>query len=192
VVDYMTPLGLHHVMGTGHHHGPAPWVDNLGRPDWNPVYYHRADKNGIGFDRTAKGSGAAGQYAPELAKLYEDPRATPENLLLWFHHLPWNYTMRSGRTLWTELVRHYDAGLASVATMQAEWETLKPSIDPQRHAETAQRLKVQHQEALWWRDASIAYFQSINGLPLPDGARAPAHPLEYYKALKFPYPPGNG
>ncbi|TWI67424.1 alpha-glucuronidase [Pseudoduganella lurida] len=195
VVDYMTPLGLHHVMGTGHHHGPAPWVDNLARPDWNPVYYHRADKAGIGFDRTAHGkggSGSAGQYAPALARLYEDPASTPENLLLWFHHLPWTYTTRSGRPLWDELVHRYDAGVTAVAAMQKQWDSLAPYIDPQRHADTAQRLKVQHREALWWRDASIAYFQSINGLPLPAGARAPAQSLDDYKALKFPYPPGNG
>ncbi|MGZ8545621.1 MAG: alpha-glucuronidase family glycosyl hydrolase, partial [Flavisolibacter sp.] len=64
MVNYMTPLGLHHIMGTGHHFGPAPWVDNVGRDDWNPVYYHKADAKGIGFDRTAKGSNALGQYAP--------------------------------------------------------------------------------------------------------------------------------
>jgi alpha-glucuronidase len=94
VVDYMTPLGLHHIMGTSHHHGPAPWVDDLERPDWNPVYYHRADRNGIGFNRTASGSNALEQYAPEIARQYADPRTTPEQLLLWFHHLPWTTPCR--------------------------------------------------------------------------------------------------
>jgi alpha-glucuronidase len=192
VVDYMTPLGLHHVMGTGHHHGPAPWVDNLGRPDWNPVYYHKADKNGIGFDRTATGSNALAQYAPELARQYADPRTTPLADLLWFHHLPWDYKMPSGRTLWTELVAHYDQGVAKVADMQQRWQKLKPLVDQQRYEETAQRLARQLKEAQWWRDASIAYFQSVNGLPLPAGVKAPPQTLEYYKSLQFPFAPGHG
>jgi alpha-glucuronidase len=112
VVDYMTPLGLHHMMGTGHHHGPAPWVDNLERPDWNPVYYHRAARDGIGFDRTASGSNALAQYAPEVARRFADPATTPPEFLLWFHHLPWTYPMPSGRRLWDELVAHYDRGVA--------------------------------------------------------------------------------
>jgi alpha-glucuronidase len=192
VVDYMTPLGLHHVMGTGHHHGPAPWVDNLGRPDWNPVYYHKADKNGIGFDRTATGSNALAQYAPEIARQYADPRTTPPADLLWFHHLPWDYKMPSGRTLWAELIAHYDHGVAQVAEMQQRWQKLKPMIDQQRYEETAQRLARQLKEAQWWRDASIAYFQSVNGLPLPAGVKAPPQTLEYYKSLEFSYAPGHG
>jgi alpha-glucuronidase len=192
VVDYMTPLGLHHVMGTSHHHGPAPWVDNLGRPDWNPVYYHKADKNGIGFDRTATGSNALAQYAPEIARQFADPRTTPQADLLWFHHLPWDYKMPSGRPLWTELIAHYDHGVQQVADMQQRWQKLKPLIDQQRYDETAQRLALQLKEAQWWRDASIAYFQSVNGLPLPPGVKAPPQTLEYYKSLTFPYAPGHG
>ncbi|MGO4379980.1 alpha-glucuronidase family glycosyl hydrolase [Pseudoduganella sp. RAF19] len=192
VVDYMTPLGLHHVMGTGHHHGPAPWVDNLGRPDWNPVYYHKADKNGIGFDRSATGSNALAQYSPEIARLYADPHTTPQADLLWFHHLPWDYKMPSGRTLWADMIAHYDHGVAQVADMQQRWQKLKPMIDQQRYEETAQRLALQLKEAQWWRDASIAYFQSVNGLPLPPGVKAPAQTLEYYKSLRFPYAPGHG
>jgi len=192
VVDYMTPLGLHHVMGTSHHHGPAPWVDNLGRPDWNPVYYHKADKNGIGFDRTASGSNALAQYAPQIARLYADPRTTPQQDLLWFHHLAWDYRMPSGRTLWAEMIAHYEHGVASVADMQQRWQKLKPMIDAQRYEETAQRLARQLKEAQWWRDASIAYFQSVNGLPLPPGVKAPPQTLDYYKSLTFPYAPGHG
>ena len=99
MVDYMTPLGLHHLMGTGHHYGPAPWVADLARVDWNPVSYHRADKNGIGFDRTAGGSNALAQYTPAIASQYADPRTTQPQYLLWFHHLPWDFAMPSGRTL---------------------------------------------------------------------------------------------
>jgi alpha-glucuronidase len=191
-VDYMTPLGLHHIMGTGHHHGPAPWVDNLARPDWNPVYYHRAGRDGIGFDRTASGSNATAQYAPEVAHRLADPATTPQQFLLWFHHLPWSYRMPSGRTLWEELIAHYDHGVAEVAAMQAEWERLRPLVDSRRFNDVSQRLAVQHQQAQWWRDACIAYFQSVSGLPLPAGVRPPAESLDDYKAMKFPFAPGHG
>lgn len=191
-VDYMTPLGLHHMMGTGHHYGPAPWVDDLGRADWNPVYYHRAGKDGIGFDRTATGSNAVAQYAPEVAHRFADPATTPPELLLWFHHLPWDYRMPSGRTLWDELVGHYDHGVAEVDAMQAEWQRLRPYIDARRYADVAQRLAQQRREAQWWRDACIAYFQQRSGLPLPAGARPPAQSLEYYRSLAFPFAPGHG
>jgi len=192
VVDYMTPLGLTHLMGTGHHYGPAPWVSDLARPEWNPAYYHRADSKGIGFDRTAAGSNALAQYAPALAQRWSDPRNTPPEYLLWFHHLPWDYAMPSGRTLWAELLAHYDSGVAAVADMQQRWQRLKPLVDARRHQEVAQRLAVQRQEAQWWRDASIAYFQSVSRLPLPAGVQAPPHSLEYYKSLRFPFAPGQG
>ncbi len=190
VVDYMTPLGLNHVMGSSHHHGPAPWVDNLERADWNPIYYHRAGRDGIGFDRTAKGSNAVAQYAPEVARRFADPKTTPPELLLWFHRLPWDYKMPSGRTLWEELVARYDHGVAEAAAMQAEWQRMKPFVDAQRFTDTAQRLAQQHVEAQWWRDASIAYFQDVSGLPLPAGVRKPAHSLDHYKSIRFPYAPG--
>jgi len=192
VVDYMTPLGLHHIMGTGHHFGPAPWVDDLARPDWNPVYYHRADRNGIGFDRSASGTNALAQYAPEIARQYADPHTTPEKYLLWFHHLPWTYVMPSGRTLWAELVGRYDRGVAESNMLYTRWMALKPLIDARRHAEVAQRLQRQMANAVLWRDACIAYFQSVSGLPLPDGVQPPAHPLSYYKGLRYPYAPGHG
>jgi alpha-glucuronidase len=191
VVDYMTPLGLHHLMGTGHHYGPAPWVDNLERPDWNPVYYHRADRNGIGFDRTASGSNALAQYAPQIARRYADPHTTPPQFLLWFHHLPWDYAMPSGRTLWAELLNRYDTGVAAAKDLQARWTALRPLIDARRHAEVAARLARQVDNAVLWRDACIAYFQSVSGLPLPAGVRAPALPLERYKAMRYPYAPGH-
>ncbi|MFS2217407.1 alpha-glucuronidase family glycosyl hydrolase [Telluria sp. Tellsp104] len=192
VVDYMTPLGLHHMMGTGHHYGPAPWVDDLARADWNPVYYHRADKNGIGFDRTAKGSNAVAQYAPEVARRFADPATTPPEFLLWFHHLPWDYRMPDGRTLWTDLIAHYDHGVAEVAAMQAEWQRLRPFVDARRFDDVAQRLAQQQREAAWWRDACIAYFQHQSGLPLPAGVRAPAQALDYYRKQAFPFAPGHG
>ena len=191
VVDYMTPLGLHHLMGRGHHYGPAPWDAGSERPDWDPVYYHRADRNGIGFERGSAGSNAVGQYAPALARQFDDLATVPERDLLWFHHVPWDHRMKSGKTLWDELVLHYGRGVGQVAAMRATWATLSPYVDPQRYQEVSSFLAIQQDEAQWWRDASIAYWQSINGLPLPAGQKAPAQPLSYYQSLKFPYAPGH-
>ncbi len=190
-VDYMTPLGLAHIMGTGHHYGPAPWVSELARPEWNPVYYHKADRQGIGFNRTRTGSNATGQYAPALAKLLDNPRTTPERDLLWFHHLPWDYRLQSGETLWDGLIHHYDRGVETVAAMQRDWAKMKPQVDAERFAQVETFLAIQHREAQWWRDACIAYFQSVSGRSLPAGSAAPAHPLDWYKALSFPYAPGH-
>ncbi len=191
-VDYMTPLGLAHQMGTSGHYGPGPWVDNAGRADWNPVYYNRADKTGIGFDRTPTGSNAVAQYAPPLAQEFSDAATTPENLLLWFHHLPWTYRMKSGGTLWDALVTKYTQGLADVGTMSATWAQMKPYVDAQRFRITADFLNIQERDAQLWRDASIAYFRSISGLPLPAGMAPPRYDLDYYKSLDFPYAPGQG
>lgn len=192
VVDYMTPLGLAHMMGTGHHYGPAPWVSELGRPEWNPVYYHRADEQGIGVDRTPAGTDAVSQYADTAARQFGRLDLVPDEYLLWFHHVPWDYSMRSGRTLWEELVAHYDHGIAEVEEIQKTWRTLEPFVDAERFAKTRTYLEIQHKEALWWRDACLAYFMSVSKLPLPEGARQPAHPLDYYKELSFPFAPGRG
>ncbi|WP_101924996.1 MULTISPECIES: alpha-glucuronidase family glycosyl hydrolase [Luteimonas] len=191
VVDYTGALGLHHVMGRGHHYGPGPWVEGGPRADWTSVYFHRADANGIGFDRTRRGSDAVSQYAPPVAEIFDDVARTPEEFLLWFHHVPWNHPMRSGRPLLDELVLRYDRGVATVGNMRATWDGLDGRIDPERHAQVAAFLAIQQDEAQWWRDASIAYFQSISGLPLPAGVAAPPHPLAHYKALEFPHAPGD-
>lgn len=192
VVDYMTPLGLGHLMATGHHYGPGPWVSDLARPEWNPVYYHKADANGIGFDRTRTGTDALGQYAPEVAKRWGSLKTVPDQLLLWFHHVPWDHRMKSGRTLWDELVIHYDAGIAYVRGMQADWAKLEGKVDDRRWAEVRDFLAIQLREATWWRDASIAYFQSIAKRPLPAGHAPPPHDLDWYKAIRTPYAPGQG
>ncbi|KUP00425.1 alpha-glucuronidase [Stenotrophomonas maltophilia] len=191
-VDYMTPLGLHHLMARGHHYGPGPWVDGGPRADWTSVYYHRADRNGIGFDRSASGSNAVGQYFPPVAGVYGDPARVPESLLLWFHHVSWDRRMRSGRTLWDELVGRYSRGVRQVQSMQVTWAGLRDRIDPQRHQQVAAFLQIQREEAQWWRDASVAYFQSVSGRPLPAGERPPPQPLSYYQALQFPFAPGDG
>lgn len=192
VVHYMTPLGLHHLMATGHHHGPAPWVADLKRPEWNPVYYHRADAQGIGFDRSPSGSNAVAQYAPALAQRWADPATTPETLLLWFHHLPWSHRMRSGRNLWQELVATYDQGVSEAAELRARWQALQPHIDARRHAEVSDYLAQQEREAQWWRDACLAYFHSVSGQPWPEGAPRPAKTLAEYQAIEFLHAPGRG
>ena len=191
VVNYMTPLGLHHLMATGHHYGPGPWVDDLERADWNPTYFHRADGTGIGFDRTASGSNAVAQYALPVARRFADLERVPEEYLLWFHRLPWDHRLRSGRTLWDELVTRYSKAADQVGGMRHNWAAMADEIDSERHDQVAAFLRIQDQEARWWRDASIAYFQSVSKRPLPRGITPPEHSLEYYKALRFPHAPGH-
>lgn len=190
VVNYMTPLGLTHVMATGHHYGPGPWVDNLSRPDWNPYYYHRADATHIGFNRTASGSNAVSQYAPPLAARFSDLSQVGDEYLLWFHRLPWDYRMASGRTLWDELVARYSLGVTQVREMRTTWAALAPLIDAERAHQISSFLAIQEREAQWWRDASIAYFQSKSGRPMPEGYAAPEHPLAHYQNIQSYYPPG--
>ena len=191
VVDYMTPLGLHHLMARGHHYGPGPWVDSASRADWNSVYYHRADAKGLGFDRTTSGSNAVAQYAPPVAAEFEDIRQTPERFLLWFHHVPWDYRMASGSTLWDELVYRYTRGVEGVRAMRRTWGGLATYVDAERYAQVATYLAIQEKEAKWWRDASIAYFETFSRRPLPPGFDPPEHTLLEYEALAFPYAPGD-
>ncbi|WP_142125036.1 alpha-glucuronidase family glycosyl hydrolase [Pseudoxanthomonas sp. 3HH-4] len=191
-VDYMTPLGLHHLMGRGHHYGPGPWVQGGPRADWTSVYYHHADLQGIGFDRSATGSNAVAQYFPPVARQFGDVERVPEEFLLWFHHVPWDHPMASGRPLWDELVMRYARGVAYVSGMRSTWDGLAPHVDAPRHAQVAAFLGIQQKEAQWWRDASIAYFQTFARRPLPEGQLPPLHPLAYYEALQFPHAPGDG
>lgn len=189
LVNYMTPMGLHHIMGYGHHYGPAPWYDKAPRADWNPVYFHRADSAGIGFDRTAGGSNALAQYAPEARKQWEDLHNCPEEYLLWFHHVPWTYTTHSGRTLWNEMCYRYQSGVEGVQQMVHTWDSVARYIDEDRATQVKMLLDIQLKEATWWRDACLSYFRTFSGMPLPAGIPAPAHTLEYYKGLTFPYAP---
>ncbi len=190
-VDYMTPLGLHHQMAEGHHYGPGPWVSGGRRADWTSVYYHRADRAGIGFDRTASGSNAVSQYAPSVAEAFGSLDEVPERYLLWFHHVSWGRRMASGLSLWDELVRHYYTGVESVRRMQATWRTLEDRVDAERYAEVRAFLSIQEQEARWWRDACVLYFQTFSGRPIPDGYERPAHDLEHYRAITKRHVPGN-
>ncbi len=190
VVNYMNPLGLHHIFDTSHHYGPGPWVGNLSRPEWNPVYYHKADEEGIGFDRTKTGSDALSQYAPELEKMYTNLETCPEEYLLWFHHLPWDYKLKSGRTLWDGLGIKYQKGVDQVRDMITTWENMKPYVDSDTHHQVSMLLNIQLKEAKWWRDACMLYFQTFSKMDFPKEMETPENTLEYYKSLKFPYAPG--
>ncbi len=182
LVDYMTPLGLHHIMWGGHHYGPAPWWDTEKRDDWNPVYYHRADERGLGFDRTKTGSDSLSQYHPPVRDQFADLKTCPENFLLWFHHVPWDYRMSSGRTMWDELALHYQRGVDWVRTARKDWNALARVIDSERHSEIAKKLAIQERDAVWWRDAVLLYFQTFSKRPLPAGVEKPQKTLEEYKA----------
>jgi len=191
VVDYMTPLGLHHLMAEGHHYGPQPWFDGGRRADWTPVYFHRADAQGIGFDRSASGSNAVAQYAAPVAAEFGDLRRVPQDYLLWFHHVPWSYRMPSGRMLWDELVYRYTHGVDVVREMRETWDEVGPLVDAERREQVATFLRIQEKEARWWRDACVAYFQTFSQRPIPSGLPPPEHSLDYYKSLSFPYAPGH-
>lgn len=191
VVNYMTPLGLHHIMDTGHHYGPGPWVSNLSRPEWNPVYYHKADKNGIGFDRSKAGTNATAQYAPEVEKMFDNLETCPEKDLLWFHHVSWDYKLKNGQTLWNGLALKYQEGVNQVAAMQNVWNKTQKYIDDERFKEVQMLLEIQHKEAKWWRDACLLYFQQYSEKELPLGVEKSTQSLDYFKSLKFPFAPGN-
>ncbi|MDN5289965.1 MAG: alpha-glucuronidase [Anaerophaga sp.] len=186
VVNYMTPLGLHHLMGWGHHYGPEPWTDiENARPDWLPRYYHNASEYGIGFDRSESGSNAVEQYSEPLRSMFNNPGTCPENLILWFHHLPWDYRMSSGLTLWDELCYHYYHGVEEVRLMQKKWDRLTGMIDQERFDHVQHKLKIQTREAVWWRDACLLYFQTFSGMPIPHELERPAHDLEELMELEF-------
>jgi alpha-glucuronidase len=190
VVDYMTPLGLHHLMARGHHYGPGPWVSGGPRADWTSLYYHRADAEGIGFDRTKTGSDAVSQYLPPVRDAYGSLETVPEELLLWFHHVPWDHRMPSGRTLWEELLHRYQRGVDRVREMQVTWASLEGRIDDERYQQVRAYLAIQEQEARWWRDSSVLYFQTFSGQPVPEGYERPERTLEEYQAISHPHAPG--
>ena len=193
VVNYMTPLGLHHIMGTGHHYGPAPWVNDAGRADWNPVYYHRADDYGIGFDRTVNGSNALAQYQQQVQQQWNDSNTCDEKYLLWFHHVSWVHKMKDGKILWDELCSKYQQGVDTVRWMQQQWNSIRNFIDDERFNQVKMFLNIQEKEAGWWRNACILYFQTFSRLPIPSNVERAEKTLEYYESLKFPYAPGiNG
>lgn len=186
VVDYMMPLGLHHLFAFGHHYGPEPWCDiKGGRPDWMPPYYHRADSTGLGFNRSSSGSNAVAQYPAQLAKKLDNINTCPEEFILWFHHVPWDFKMKSGATLWQELCNRYQSGVESVETMQRQWTAAKPYIDPELWNDVNERLMTQARDTNWWKEGCLLYFQQFSGMPIPDNVTPPVHTLDQLKGIKL-------
>ncbi len=195
VVDYMTPLGLHHQMAWGHHYGPGPWVSGRSRADWTSVYYNRADSVGLGFDRSASGSNAVAQYSPEVAKSSATstrfPRSTCSGSTTCRGITAWPQAARCG-TSWSSTTR---AASRSVSTMRKTWASLAPYVDAERHQEVAAFLAIQEKEATWWRDACIAYFQTFSKRPLPQGLRRAGEDAagvrSHAGSLRAGHPPAN-
>ena len=181
--NYTNPLGVHHVMGESHHFGPEPWVEKAPRPDWTALYYHRTDSIGIGFDRTEKGSNSVAQYHLGLRNKYSDINTIQPEFLLWFHHAPWTHKLQNGKTVWDEMVTRYYEGVKSVENMQKDWASLKGKIDSETFENVEARLKTQHKEALWWRDASVVYFQKYSKMPVPLPYQKPTRTFEELKSL---------
>lgn len=178
-VNYMMPLGLHHLFSAHTHYGPGPWWAPQGmRKDWTPPYYHQADSLGIGFDRTITGSNAVAQYHEPLSSQFNNLNTCPEALLLWFHHVPWDYKMKSGKTLWDELCFHYDEGLKQVHSFQQIWDGAERFIDHERFATVRVKLREQNLNAQEWKDACILYFQQFSRRPIPSGLEQPLYNLE--------------
>ncbi len=160
-VDYTMPLGLHHMIG-GNHYAPMPENVDPRRADWSATFYHHADANGIGFDRTPTGSNAVAQYRSPLRENFTDPYSTPEKYLLWFHHLPWNFTLAFGDSLWNELVRHYTRGVEQARSMEARWTSLEGKVDAERYQAVLAKLHQQAADAAAWREKCLTYFQQFS------------------------------
>ena len=164
---------------------PRALGDRGGWADWTSNYFNQASADGIGFDRTSRGSNLAGQYHEPWRSQFEDVAKTPDRYLLFFHRLRWDYRMRSGRTLFDDLYRHYQAGVGAVDDMGRTWAGLSRYVDDERFRAVTDYLGVQKRDAVWWRDASLAYIQSFAKMPFPDGYQ-PKYSLDFYKSL----PPG--
>jgi len=189
LVNYMEPLGLVHIMGSDHHYGPGPWINDLSQADWNPFYFHKADATGIGFDRTSKGSNALAQYTSTVRDKLASRSSIPDDFLLFFQRVGWDEKLTSsGRSLWEEMVYRYSAGVDGVATMRDSWKTVSGQIDAKRFKDVSDFLQTQHYEARWWRDACLQYFASVSKHSVPTGYAAPAHDLQWYKDLKSKCP----
>ena len=162
-VDYMMPIGLHHIFAFDHHYGPEPNGFIPQYPiEWCPVYYHKADSLGIGFDRTHTGSDATAQYREPYCSMYDDINTCPERYLLWFHHVPWSHRMKSGRTVYEEMQFHYNRGVEEVEDFVRIWQEAKPIIDEQRWQEVNTRMQHQLENAREWRKVCLDYFGSFS------------------------------
>lgn len=179
VVSYMMPMGLHHIFAGDHHYGPAPWYAPRGvRSDWTPPYYHKADEKGLGFDRTTSGSANVKQYPSPLSEDYNDIHKCPENLILYFHHVNWNFKMKNGKTMWENLCMVYDQGVVQAEGFVETWKSMKEYVDNERYEKQLVKFERQAKDAWWWRDACLLYFQTFSKLPLPENSPAPRHNLD--------------
>lgn len=186
-VKYMMPLGIHHIFAGTHHYGPEPWYAPKGlRADWTPPYYHKADSIGMGFDRTLTGTANVRQYPEALCRLYNDINTCPENLITWFHHVPWDHKMKSGRTFWDELCHQYDEGVHEARRFLTLWDAMQPYVDAQRFSEVQRKLRIQARDAEWWRDACLLYFQTFSHRPIPQDMEHPVHNLDEMMQFHIP------
>lgn len=183
-VKYEMPMGLHHCFSGAGHYGPGPW-DRSSRPDWEPAYYHKAAADGIGFDRTTTGSNNVSQYNEPLKSIYNNVETCPDNLILWFHHLPWDYKMKSGRTLWDELCYTFEEGIQEARGFIGTWESVEKYVDPYRYGQVHDKLVRQAKDAIWWRDALMLYFQTFSGMPIPDDCTQPQHTLDELRRYRL-------
>lgn len=168
VVNYMMPLGIHHIFAGNHHYGPEPWYAPRGvRADWTPPYYHKADSLGMGFDRTATGSNNLAQYPAKIRKKYD----TAPEYLLYFHHISWE-------SVWNLLCSKYDAGVKQAEGFAETWKAMKEYVDPERYQSQQRKFDRQAMDAWWWRDACLLYFQTFSKMPLPDDSPKPRFNLE--------------
>ena len=169
-VNYMMPLGLHHIFKFDHHYGPEPDGFIASYPlEWCPVYYHKADAQGVGFDRSSKGTDAVGQYPEPYRSLYDNIKTCPEEYLLWFHHVPWTYKMKSGSTLWQELCMKYNMGVAMVEVYRDFWHTSAKQYmkgHEQEWQHTDSLLNVQLENAKEWRNICLKYFQTFSKMKI--------------------------
>ena len=194
-VNFMMPLGLHHLFAWGHHYGPEPWCKiEGGRPDWMPSYYHRADKEGLGFNRSSTGSNATAQYPEKLKKLYDSRQTCPDEYVLWFHHVGWNDRLHSKRTLWEELCHRYQTGVDMVRQIQTEWakrEKMMLKLEYSGKLERGtfhdikQRLAIEEHDAIWWKDACVQYFQTFALQKIHQFCKKPQRTLDELKKFKI-------
>lgn len=175
-VNYREPLGLTHI-GAASHYGPAPWSGRSKR-------FHRVSKTGIGFDRSANGSNAVSQYYEPLASKFNNFNSVPEDLLLWFHHVPWDFKMKSGKSLWEELVESYYLGVEQVREIQKLWNSLSEKIDKETFKKVQGLLEIQLRDAIVWRNSCILYFQTFSKKEISKKFEKPEKDLEYYKKLR--------
>lgn len=179
-VKYMMPFGLHHIFAGDHHYGPGPWYAPRGvRKDWTPPYYHNASDKGIGFDRTSTGSNAVEQYHKPLSDIYSNPATCPEELLLWFNFVPWDYKMKNGRNLWDAICIMYNDGVNEAREYQKVWAKARPYVDNERFDHVTGKLRKQVRDAQVWKDGCILYFKNFSKMDIPYEVEMPVWDLNY-------------